>query len=69
MRKKSKPFNWRLFNMLDLAFLHMHGYPIDKDIMRCHAQAVAGWDAGAGWYLACPAFDYFYPWAFTLYGP
>ena len=31
------PQNWRLFNMLDLAFLYMNGYEIDEDIMRDHA--------------------------------
>ena len=67
--KNTVPHNWRLFNMLDLAFLHMNGYPIDKDIMRCHAQAVAGWYAGDGWYRDGHAFDYYSPWAFQLYGP
>ena len=28
--------NWRLFNMLDLAFLNMMGYEIDKSIMMEH---------------------------------
>ena len=32
--------NWRLFNMLDLAFLDMMGYDIDASIMREHAQAI-----------------------------
>ena len=34
------PQNWRLFNMLDLAFLYMNGYEIDEDIMRDHAQVI-----------------------------
>ncbi len=34
------PQNWRLFNMLDLAFLYMNGYDIDEDIMRDHAQNI-----------------------------
>ena len=41
------PQNWRLFNMLDLAFLSMEGYPIDEDIMRReHAQAIVNYYAG-----------------------
>ena len=44
------PQNWRLFNMLDLAFLHKEGYPIDEDIMRDHAQAILNYYAGDGWY-------------------
>ncbi len=40
------PHNWRLFNMLDMAFLYMEGYEIDRDIMRDHAQAILGWYAG-----------------------
>ena len=44
------PQNWRLFNMLDLAFLSMEGYPIDEDIMREHAQAIVNYYAGDGWY-------------------
>ena len=27
------PQNWRLFNMLDMAFLDMEGYEIDEEIM------------------------------------
>ena len=44
------PQNWRLFNMLDLAFLSMMGYPIDEDIMRDHAMAILNYYAGDGWY-------------------
>ena len=29
--------------MLDMAFLYMEGYEIDRDIMRDHAQAILGW--------------------------
>ena len=42
--------NWRLFNMLDLAFLNMMGYEIDKGKMREHAQAILSYYAGEGWY-------------------
>ena len=42
------PQNWRLFNMLVLAFLNKEGYPIDKDIMREHAQAILHYYVGEG---------------------
>ena len=32
--KGTVPQNWRLFNMLDMAFLHKEGYEIDKKIMQ-----------------------------------
>lgn len=63
------PQNWRLFNMLDMAFLHMEGYPIDEDIMRCHAQAILAYYAGDGWYRDGHSFDYYSCWAFNVYAP
>lgn len=63
------PQNWRLFNMLDMAFLHMEGYPIDKDIMRDHAQTIINYYAGDGWYRDGHAFDYYSCWAFNVYAP
>lgn len=63
------PHNWRLFNMLDLAFLHHEGYPIDQDIMREHAQVVLNYYAGDGWYRDGHSFDYYSCWAFNVYGP
>lgn len=63
------PQNWRLFNMLDMAFLHMEGYPIQRDIMRDHAQAVLAYYAGDGWYRDGHSFDYYSCWAFNVYGP
>ena len=60
--------NWRLFNMLDLAFLHMMGYEIDKSIMREHAQAILAYYAGDGWYRDGHTFDYYSAWAFQVYG-
>lgn len=61
------PHNWRLFNMLDMAFLYMEGYEIDRDIMRDHAQAILGWYAGDGWYRDGHSFDYYSCWAFNVY--
>ncbi|MCD7709730.1 MAG: DUF2264 domain-containing protein [Clostridiales bacterium] len=63
------PQNWRLFNMLDLAFLHMEGYPIDEEIMLDHAQAILGYYAGDGWYRDGQSFDYYSCWAFQFYAP
>jgi hypothetical protein len=63
------PQNWRLFNMLDLAFLHQEGYEIDKDIMRDHAQAILNYYAGDGWYRDGQSFDYYSCWAFNVYAP
>ncbi len=61
------PQNWRLFNMLDLAFLNMHGYEIDRDIMRDHAQNILSYYAGNGWYRDGQSFDYYSCWAFNMY--
>lgn len=63
------PQNWRLFNMLDMAFLNMNGYPIDKDIMREHAKAIAEYYVGDGWYRDGHHFDYYSCWAFNVYAP
>lgn len=63
------PQNWRLFNMLDMAFLKMEGYEIDADIMREHAQAILAYYAGDGWYRDGHSFDYYSCWAFNVYAP
>ena len=67
--KNTVPQNWRLFNMLDLAFLHMNGYPIDKGIMRHHAQVVLNYYTGDGWYRDGHGMDYYSAWAFQVYTP
>ena len=61
------PQNWRLFNMLDMAFLYMNGYPIDEDIMRDHAQNILHYYVGSGWYRDGQSFDYYSCWAFNMY--
>ncbi len=63
------PQNWRLFNMLDMAFLHMEGYPIDEEIMMDHAQTILHYYAGDGWYRDGHSFDYYSCWAFQVYAP
>ena len=57
--------NWRLFNMLILAFLDREGYAIDRDVMRDHAQVIVSYYAGDGWYRDGHLFDYYCPWPFT----
>lgn len=63
------PQNWRLFNMLDMAFLYSEGYEIDKEIMLDHAQAILEYYAGDGWYRDGQCFDYYSCWAFNFYAP
>ncbi len=63
------PQNWRMFNMLNLAFLHNVGCEIDRDIMREHGQAILGYYVGDGWYRDGHSFDYYSTWAFNVYGP
>ncbi len=63
------PQNWRLFNMLDMAFLHMEGYPVDEKIMREHTQAILNYYVGDGWYRDGHSFDYYSCWAFNMYAP
>ncbi len=63
------PQNWRLFNMLVLAFLHNAGYQIDEDIMKDHAQNILNYYAGDGWYRDGHSFDYYSCWAFNVYAP
>ncbi len=63
------PQNWRLFNMLDLAFLHKHGYKIDEDIMLDHALAIKNYYVGNGWFRDGQSFDYYSCWAFNVYAP
>lgn len=61
--------NWRLFNMLILAFLSMEGYTINEETMRDHAAVILSYYAGDGWYRDGHLFDYYCPWAFHVYGP
>ena len=63
------PQNWRLFNMLVLAFLNMTGYSIDRQIMHDHAQSILSYYVGDGWYRDGHSFDYYSCWAFNMYAP
>ena len=68
-RGNTVPQNWRLFAMLDMAFLNKMGYPIDRDIMRDHAITILGYYAGDGWYRDGHSFDYYSVWAYNVYAP
>lgn len=61
------PQNWRLFNMLVMAFLHKEGYEINENVMLEHASAILGYYAGDGWYRDGQSFDYYSCWAFNVY--
>ncbi len=63
------PQNWRLFNMLDLAFLKKHGYEASDDIMLEHALAIKNYYVGNGWFRDGQNFDYYSCWAFNVYAP
>lgn len=67
--RSTVPQNWRLFNMLDLAFLSKEGYETDSEIMREHGQAILAYYAGDGWYRDGHLFDYYSCWAFNVYAP
>lgn len=67
--RNTVPQNWRLFNMLDLAFLAREGYPIDEEIMLDHAMSILAYYAGDGWYRDGHSFDYYSCWAFQFYAP
>ena len=67
--RETVPHNWRLFNMLDLAFLYMNGRAVDEEIMRHHAGMILRYYAGDGWYRDGHAFDYYSVWAFQMYAP
>lgn len=67
--RNTVPQNWRLFNMLDLAFLFNEGYEIDADIMHDHAMNILAYYAGDGWYRDGATFDYYSAWAFQFYAP
>lgn len=63
------PHNWRLFNILTLAFLQSKGYPIDQACYDDHLRVIRSFDAGDGWYRDGTLFDYYSVWAFQFYGP
>jgi hypothetical protein len=67
--RRTHPHNWRLFNILILAFLSDHGYPVDDGIYRDHLRVVRSFDAGDGWYRDGTLFDYYSVWAFQFYAP
>ncbi len=67
--RNTVPQNWRMFNMLDMAFLYQVGYEIDEAVMLDHAQAALDYYVGDGWYRDGQNFDYYSCWAFNFYAP
>lgn len=67
--RHTHPHNWRLFNILILAFLENHGYPVDQTIYRDHLRVIRSFDAGDGWYRDGTMFDFYSVWAFQFYAP
>lgn len=65
----TSPNNWRLFNMLDLAFLSMMGYQIDTSLMLEYASLILNDYAGDGWYRDGKSADYYACWAYQFYIP
>jgi hypothetical protein len=67
--RRTHPHNWRLFNILILAFLRDHGYPINEELYADHLRVIRSFDAGDGWYRDGTLFDYYSVWAFQFYAP
>lgn len=67
--RRTHPHNWRLFNILIMAFLKEHGYGVDQDCYEDHLRVVRSFDAGDGWYRDGTLFDYYSVWAFQFYAP
>ena len=61
--------NWRLFNMLCLAFLHSAGEEIDESLMADLASAVLLDYAGDGWWRDGQLFDLYSVWSFSTFAP
>lgn len=61
--------NWRVFNMLILAFLHSEGYKIDENIMKNHLDNVISNYSGSGFYLDGSNYDYYSALSFNFYLP
>ena len=57
--------NWRLFNLLDLAFLHLAGEEVDEGLVADLASSVAGDYVGEGWYRDGQAFDLYSVWGYA----
>ena len=59
--------NWRIFNIVTLSFLKMHGYDIDDDLLKSHLLWVASYHSGNGWYLE-QTYNYYTISLFIVYG-
>jgi hypothetical protein len=59
--------NWRWFNVMMMTFLDLHGYPIDRQLMRNHLDTLLLHHAGDGWYRDT-GYDYYSIHVFALSG-
>jgi len=59
--------NWRWFNVMMQTFLAVHGYEVDRDLMRNHIDHLLLHHAGDGWYRDT-SYDYYTAHVFHLYG-
>lgn len=61
---KTVPQNWRICNMLMLAFLYRNGHQIDETLMRDYALGILRDHAGDGWFRDGKGFDYYTAWSY-----
>jgi hypothetical protein len=59
--------NWRIFNIMALSFLKLHGYAIDDELLKSHLLWVASYHSGDGWYLE-QTYNYYTISLFVVYG-
>ena len=59
--------NWRLFNLLMFAFLHMAGEDVDEGLMADLASAVARDHVGGGWFRDGQSFDFYSAWSYATF--
>jgi hypothetical protein len=59
--------NWRIFNIVTLSFLKLHGYEIDDNLLKSHLLWVASYHSGDGWYLE-QTYNYYTISLFVVYG-
>lgn len=61
--------NWRLFNLMMLAFLRLNGKEIDQAAENDHIENILADYVGDGWYADDTTFDMYNPWAYHSWLP
>ena len=61
--------NWRICNMLCLAFLYREGRGCDRALMKRYAQGIRTDAVPGGWYRDGKAFDYYTAWSYQIFLP